>query len=83
MIDVSALEAYTGQIAEAAAMSGAASQKQHEYIHGDDNTDVLTESGPVPTIAKQARLSGESTTGLEGKLADPVNPIQGARMVGF
>lgn len=83
MIDVSALEAYTGQIAEAAAMSGAASQKQHEYIHGDDNTDVLTESGPVPTIAKQARLSGESTTGLEGKLADPVNPTQGARMVGY
>ena len=71
MTDVSALEAYVGQIAEAAVKSGAASGKQHEYIHGDDQADVLTESGFVPTIAKQARLSAEGTAGLEGKLADP------------
>lgn len=71
MIDVSALEAYTGQIAEAAAMSGAASAKQHQYIHGDADSDVITESGPVPCIAKQARLSSESTAGLEGRMADP------------
>lgn len=71
MTDVSALEAYTGQIAQAAAMSGAASAKQHEYIHGDDETDVLTESGFVPCIAKQARLSAEGTAVLERKLDDP------------
>lgn len=71
MTDVSALEAYTGQIAEAAAMSGAASKKQHEYIHGDDQADVDTESGPIPCIAKQARLSAEETAALEKKLADP------------
>ena len=81
MTDVSALEAYTGQIAEAAAMSGAASKKQHEYIHGDDQTDVITESGPVPSIAKQARTSAENTAWLEGKLADPSDPSLGAGML--
>lgn len=80
MTDVSALEAYTGQIAEAAAMSGAASAKQHHYIHGDAESDVITESGPVPTIAKQARLSAEETAALEGKLADP---NKGAALLGF
>lgn len=80
MTDISALEAYAGQIAEAAAKSGAASEKQHEYIHGDAQTDVFTESGFVPTIAKQARLSAEATAGLEGKLADPTN---GSTLVGF
>ncbi|MGP5513264.1 hypothetical protein [Pseudomonas helleri] len=80
MTDVTALEAYTGQIAEAAAMSGAASAKQHEYIHGDADSDVITESGPVPTIAKQARLSVEATAGLEGKLGDP---SEGPSIVAF
>ena len=69
MTDISALEAYAGQLSEAAAKSGAASQKQHEYIHGDDQTDVFTESGFVPTIAKQARLSAAITAGLAGLLA--------------
>ena len=71
MTDISALEAYAGQIAEAAVKSGAASEKQHEYIHGDDQSDVFTESGFVPSIAKQARLSAEGTAGLEGRMADP------------
>lgn len=79
MIDVSALEAYTGQIAEAAAMSGAASAKQHHYIHGDADSDVITESGPVPTIAKQARLSAEETAVLEQKLGAP----DGTEISGF
>lgn len=83
MTDVSALEAYTGQIAEAAAMSGAASAKQHHYIHGDADSDVITESGPVPTIAKQARMSAEETAVLEGKLADREDPALGAGMVGM
>lgn len=81
MTYVSALEAYTGQLAEAAVMSGAASAKQHEYIHGDELTDVLTESGPVPTIAKQAKESVERTAVLEGRLGDPSNPSNGGGMV--
>ena len=80
MTDISALEAYAGQIAEAAVKSGAASEKQHEYIHGDDQSDVFTESGFVPTIAKQARLSAEGTAGLEGELA---NPVFGSRKVAW
>jgi len=61
MTDISALEAYAGQLSEAAAQSKAASSKQHEYVHGDSTTDVLTESGLVPSLAKQARLSAEMT----------------------
>lgn len=41
-------------------MAEAAVAKQHEYIHGGAQNDVLTESGLVPTIAKQARLYLES-----------------------
>ena len=52
MTDVSALEAYTGQIAEAAQRSKAASDLQHLFMHGDAETDVPTESGPLPTLAK-------------------------------
>ncbi|MGF6136481.1 hypothetical protein [Pseudomonas laurylsulfatiphila] len=69
MTDISALEAYAGQLSEAAALSKAASEKQHGYIHGDDQSDVGTESGPVPSIAKQARLSAEATAGLRGEMS--------------
>lgn len=60
MTDISALEAYAGALSEAAAKSGAASKLQHAYINDDAQADVITESGPVPTIAKQARLYLES-----------------------
>lgn len=59
MTEVAALEAHAGALSEAAAKSTAAAAKQHEYIHGDDNKDVDTESGAVPSIAKQARLGVE------------------------
>lgn len=59
MTDISALEAYAGQLSEAAAKANASSEKQHQYVHGDDETDVLTESGPVPSLAKQARRALE------------------------
>ena len=71
MTDISALEAFAGQLSEAAARSTAAAEKQHEYIHGDDQADVSTESGPVPSIAKQARLSAEGTAALRHDLAQP------------
>lgn len=54
MTDISALEAWAGQVAAAAEKSTAAAGKQHEYINGGATTDVLTESGPVPSLAKQA-----------------------------
>lgn len=64
MTDISALEAYAGQLSEAAAKASASSEKQHEYVHGDDETDVQTESGPVPSLAKQAKTIFEYLTSL-------------------
>ena len=54
MTDISALEAWAGQVAVAAEKSTAAAGKQHEYVNGSATTDVLTESGLVPSLAKQA-----------------------------
>lgn len=81
MTDISALEAYAGQLSEAAAASNAASLKLSQYINGTNQEDVLTESGLVPTIAKQARLSAEKTAVLQGLLADPSDPAHGAGML--
>lgn len=55
MTDIAALESYAGMLSEAAQRSNAASEKQHTYVHGDEHTDVATESGPVPSLAKQAK----------------------------
>lgn len=55
------------------AMAEAAVAIQHEYIHGDDQKDVATESGQVPTIAKQARLGAEKVTAVLEEAA-----VQGA-----
>ncbi len=60
MTDIAALESYAGTLSEAAQRSRGASEKQHQYIHSDAMTDVETEAGPVPSIAKQARLYLES-----------------------
>ncbi|WP_274643428.1 hypothetical protein [Pseudomonas serbica] len=60
MTDIAALESYAGTLSEAAQRSEAASLMQHELMNGDAHTDVLTESGPVPTLAKQARLYSEA-----------------------
>lgn len=80
MTNISSLEAYAGKISEAAERSNAASEKQHLYIHGNDQQDVVVESGSVPSIAKQARLSEEKTAVLESKLADPA---EGALKVAY
>jgi len=53
------LEAYAAMLDEASSRSQDASQKQHTFIHGDAYTDVPTESGAVPSIAKQARIYAE------------------------
>ncbi|MDD2005608.1 SGNH/GDSL hydrolase family protein [Pseudomonas putida] len=57
MTEVAALEAYAGQLSEAAAKATAVAEIQHKVVHGDANTDVLTESGNVPSLAKQAVMS--------------------------
>lgn len=75
MTDISALEAYAGQMSEAAIKSGAAAQLQHEYIHGDETLDVLTESGPLPTLAKQAAQAQEKVTEV---LVDVASQITGS-----
>lgn len=56
MTDIESLQAYGGQLAEAAESANAAAKKQHEYVNGDASTDVLTESGLVPSLAKQVVL---------------------------
>ncbi|MQU46260.1 hypothetical protein GHO28_27780, partial [Pseudomonas helleri] len=56
MTDIESLQAYGGQLAEAAESATASAKKQHEYVNGDASTDVLTESGSVPSLAKQVVL---------------------------
>ncbi|VVN76474.1 glycerophosphodiester phosphodiesterase [Pseudomonas fluorescens] len=62
MTDISALEAYAGQLSEAATLANASAQTQRQIVNGDALTDVLTESGPVPTLAKQAVLAQAKVT---------------------
>lgn len=71
---IEALLSYAGALSEAAVQANAASAKQHQLINGDAQTDVLTESGPVPTHAKQARLYLEAipdaVADLSSQMAD-------------
>lgn len=77
MTDISALEAYAGQLSEAAALATASAQTQRQIVNGDAVTDVLTESGLVPSLAKQAVLAQAKVTaaleevasGLSGAMA--------------
>ncbi len=62
MTDISALEAYAGQLSEAAAQATDSAQTQWEIVNGDAQTDVPTESGLVPTLAKQAVLAQAKVT---------------------
>ena len=69
MTDISALEAWAGQVAVAAEKSTAAAGKQHEYVNGSATTDVLTESGLVPTLAKQAVQGQEKVAAVLTEVA--------------
>ncbi|WP_019407756.1 SGNH/GDSL hydrolase family protein [Pseudomonas psychrophila] len=75
MSDIESLQAYAGQLAEAAAQAKDSAGKQHEYINGDASKDVLTESGLVPTIAKQALLGQAKVT---ASLAEVASQTAGA-----
>jgi hypothetical protein len=57
---IQALEGYAALLDEAAQSAQNSAAKQHEYIHGGADVDVDTESGLVPSMAKQARLYLES-----------------------
>lgn len=75
MSDIESLQAYAGQLAEAAAQAKESAGKQHEYINGGAGDDVLTESGLVPTIAKQVVLGQAKVT---ASLAEVASQMAGA-----
>ena len=75
MTDISALEAYAGQLSEAAALATASAQTQRQIVNGDELTDVPTESGPVPTLAKQAVQAQAKVT---ASLAEVASQMAGA-----
>lgn len=62
MTDITALESYAGKLSEAAQRSIAVAEKQEKYIHGGPTEDIITELGPVPTLAKQAVLAQAKVT---------------------
>ncbi len=45
----------------------------HEIVHGDEDTEVQTEGGPVPTHAKVARDSNEEIIGLLQPTVEDIN----------
>lgn len=69
MTDISALEAYAGQLSGAAAKAETAAETQRQIVNGDAFTDVLTESGLVPTLAKQAVLAEVKVTASLAEVA--------------
>ncbi|MGP5481306.1 hypothetical protein ACTXNO_27250, partial [Pseudomonas helleri] len=69
MSDIESLQAYAGQLAESAAQAKESAGKQHEYINGGPADDVLTESGLVPTIAKQVVLGQAKVTASLAEIA--------------
>lgn len=75
MTNISALEVYAGELSEAAAQARAASKVQHDYINGDKLTDVVTESGLVPTLAKQVVLAQDK---VSAALIDVASQMAGA-----
>lgn len=73
MSDIESLQAYAGQLAEAAAQAKTSAGKQHEYINGSTTDDVLTESGLVPTLAKQAVLGQAKITAALEEVASQLS----------
>ena len=69
MTDISALESYAGMLSEAAQRAIATAEKQEKYIHGGPTEDVITELGPVPSIAKQVVLAEERVSEAVAEIA--------------
>lgn len=74
-VTIDQMLAYAAQLEAAAAKSNAASDVQHQIVHGDATQDVNTESGAVPSLAKQAVQAQEKVTSL---LADISSQLGGA-----
>lgn len=72
---VESLMAYAGIFSEMAAKVTALAQKQHAYINGGEQDDLLTEGGTVPTLAKQARITSEL---IASALQDVASQMAGA-----
>lgn len=47
----------------------AASQIMHEVVNGDADTEVMTESGPVPSIARTMAQLNDQAEGAVGQVA--------------
>lgn len=76
MSDLESVQAYAGTLSEAAQRSEAASRLQHQFVHGDVDTEIVTESGLLPSLAKWR----QEQRVIETKLADPED---GAGMVAW
>ncbi len=72
---VADLIAYAANLSLAASQALAAAGVQRQIVHGGESQDVETESGPVPTLAKQARLADEK---VDSALADVATRMAGA-----
>lgn len=57
MTDISALEGYAGMLSEAAQLARASAEKQRDYVEADSATEIQTDNGPVPSLARQALLA--------------------------
>lgn len=86
----------TQRLEDATAKAENASAKLHEVVHGDASTEVVTETGNVPSLAKwfgdlnaqmgdvaaiPMRLSSLET--FLDDLSDAVDPAHGAKKVGY
>lgn len=59
---LSELDIYADRLDKASQLSLLSAEAQQRYLHGDADTDVLTENGLLPTLAKQAVQSQEKVT---------------------
>src|SRR5690606_20864262 len=75
MADVESLQAYAGELSEAASMARASAEIQHQIVHGNEEKEVLTESGLVPSLAKQALMAQRKVNAV---LEDVASQLSGS-----
>ncbi|WP_339429514.1 sialate O-acetylesterase [Pseudomonas taetrolens] len=67
--NIEAVEAYSAILGEAASRSDEASKGIHLYLHGNSQDDVVTESGLVPSVAKQVVQARAKVIEVLGEVA--------------
>ncbi len=72
---VADLIAYAADLSRASSLALDAAGVQRQIVHGNESLDVQTESGMVPTLAKQARLADEK---IDAALIDVAARMAGA-----